>query len=100
MKFDVERWESFGEDFKALSPRHWLEVAQDKDEVKLDPDWETYRKADEIGKMIFVSAREGGELMGYCVWAISHPLHFKSTLYAQNDVIYLEPEYRGHWGLK
>jgi hypothetical protein len=96
----VERWKEFGDEFKVLSFDHWMEVAIHRDSVPLDPNWETYEKADSIGKMIFVGCRDEGKLVGYSVWAITYPLHFKTTLYAQNDVIYLQAKYRGDHGLK
>jgi len=98
--YSVERWETFGGEFKVLSVDHWKEVAIDQEEVPLDPDWDTYEMADSIGKIIFVSARDSGKMVGYSIWAIVKPLHFKSTLYAQNDVIYMKPEYRGRHGLE
>jgi hypothetical protein len=98
--YGIEHWNRFGDEFKILSVEHWREVALHQDDVPLDPDWETYEKGDAAGKLVFVAARDGGVLAGYSVWAVTNPLHFKSTLYAQNDVIYMKPEYRGHEGLR
>ena len=39
--------------------------------------------------------------MGYSIFFITNHLHYKSTVYANNDLLYLHPDYRkGSMGLK
>ena len=99
VNFSIERWAEFEEEFKSLSVEHWREVALHQKEVPLDLDFDVYKRGDESGKLVFVAARKNGVLVGYSIWAVVCPLHFKSTLYAQNDVIYMLPKYRGNYGL-
>lgn len=76
---------------------HWREVALNKDIIPLDPDWDAYERLEDDGKLRIFTARDGIKLVGYFVVIVSSHLHYKSTLFAENDLIYLDPDYRkGH----
>lgn len=47
------------------------------------------------------TARLDGELVGYQVYIITPHLHYKSSITAMSDILYLAPEHRlGRLGLK
>ncbi len=92
--FALERFDDFYEESKALLQRHWEEVAKDKDTMRLDPDEEYYRALCNAGKMLFVTVRYSGTLVGYVWWYLYNHPHYKTVKCAQGDIHYLAPEYR------
>lgn len=93
--FQKEKWKDVIDEMKPLLPRHWEEVAVDKDKIRLDPDYERYAKlCDDDVLFCFTARTEEGELVGY-LWAfVQYNLHYKQSLCAFFDVYYLAPEYR------
>lgn len=80
---------------------HWQEIATFKDKIPLDPDFPMYAKLDAMGKLLCLTARMDGRLVGYCVTFLTRSGHYKSTLSGLNDVIYVDPDYRsGTLGLR
>ena len=56
---------------KGLAPDHWEEVANNKDTIPLDIDWERYRALDDDGSLHVLTARDDGELVGYVMHVIA-----------------------------
>lgn len=73
---------------------HWMETEPNQDTIKLDPDWKEYAKLDAAGILHIFTAREGGLLIGYCVVMISASMHHKGHIFADTDVIYINPKHR------
>jgi GNAT superfamily N-acetyltransferase len=92
--FAVERFEQCRGDAAALLKDHWREIALDQDVIELDPDWEKYAALAKDGALHVVTARDGGELVGYHLSVIRPHLHYKASLTCFSDVMYLKPEYR------
>lgn len=86
------------EEIKPLLPRHWEELALNKDNVPLDPDWERYASIDALGQLSIVTVRVQGRLVGYCAMVIQVGLHYRTCLEARMDVFWIAPEYRGRMG--
>ena len=78
-------------EIRPLFDRHWAEIAHDKT-IPLDPDYDLYLKADEGGMLRVYTAREGATLIGYCVFFVRANPHYKSTIYAVQDIIFIVPE--------
>lgn len=77
---------------------HWEEVAHDKAEVPLDPDWDQYLALEAQGQFRVRTYRVDGALAGY-LWCFVKPhLHYKSTLHAFTDIYYVDPLWRGYGG--
>jgi GNAT superfamily N-acetyltransferase len=91
----VEKWSDVKDEFPPLLLDHWVEIARNKDIVPLAFDWELYAAAEKLGKLHVVTARDDKKLIGYNLHFVSPHPHYKTTLFAQNDIIYLKPEYRG-----
>lgn len=73
---------------------HYREIAHYQD-IEFEPDKEQYIKLEEIGIVKLFTVREECELIGYAVFFIKHNLHYKSSLQAVQDVIYIRKDRRG-----
>ena len=83
------------EEAKPLLYKHWKEIAHYKD-IELNPDYDFYLKAQVAGMMRSYSARDdGGKMIGYAVYFIKRHVHYSQTLWAQQDIIFFDPERRG-----
>jgi hypothetical protein len=79
------------------SRTHWREITHYAD-IPLDPDIDTYNTMEVIGALRCFTAREQGRLVGYAVFFIRHNLHYRSSLQAMQDVLFVLPEHRGRVG--
>ncbi len=68
------------EDIKPLLDKHWAETEPNQDTIPLDPDWKEYALLDQMGILHIFTAREGGELVGYCVVMVSKSIHHKDHI--------------------
>ncbi len=93
--FDVEFYDEVIEELRPIFADHWKEVALYQDKIPLSPDSDKYREMEKSGNLHIVTARDGEKLIGYFVSFISYHPHYKETLFANNDILYLHPEYRG-----
>ena len=74
---------------------HYEELALNKDKVPLDPDWDAYRALDENGKILCVTLRENGRLVGYFTGFITPDLHYRTCLSLKMDIFWTHPDIRG-----
>ncbi len=74
--------------------RHWEEVALNKDQVPLAIDWTQYYALERAGILKSVVMRQGGRLIGYDAFFVQPTLHYRTSLWALNDILYLVPEHR------
>ena len=93
--YDTELYSSCIEEIKPLFYKHWLEIAGHQDTVKLDPDFDRYQSIEEMGSLRIFTVRDDGKLIGYFISFIMPHIHYRNTVYALNDILYLAPEYRG-----
>jgi hypothetical protein len=92
--FSCERVADVWPEIYPLFEKHWQEIGEYKD-IPLDPDFETYKKIDEMGMIRVYTAREGATLIGYCVFFINPNLHYKNTKQALQDVMFIQKDKRG-----
>lgn len=89
--------ECFAEALPLLA-EHWQEIAHYKD-IPLDPDYDSYAAAENNGNLVCFTARtETGELIGYAVYFIRRNLHYKSSLQAYQDILFISKPRRGMGG--
>jgi GNAT superfamily N-acetyltransferase len=93
--FSVESLTENLEQMKPLFPRHWEELALNKEKVPLDPQFETYLRRDEMGEVLFLAGRDRGELIAYFVGFVAPGLHYKTCLTLTMDIFYVVPKQRG-----
>ena len=72
-----------------LFDEHYEEIARNKQVMVLKPDEETYRKAEEMGTIFILSARQNDVLIGYSVNFVSNHLHYADLKLAQNDLLFI-----------
>ena len=77
-----------------LYQQHWEEVANYKDQVPLDVDFDLLSRLDEAGKLIGVTAEEDGVAIGYALFIMAPHPHYKSLKTAANDVLFLQKNKR------
>ena len=95
LSFQSENWPDLAEQIKPLLEKHWAEIALDKQEIPLDPDFDRYAKLHADGCLAFTTARNrDGKLIGYYATIIAPHPHYKSTLFGFLDVYFMLPEYR------
>ena len=80
---------------QTLFDEHYEEIARNKQVMVLKPDEETYRKAEEMGTIFILSARQNDVLIGYSVNFVSNHLHYADLKLAQNDLLFISKEHRG-----
>lgn len=85
-------------ELQPILPKHWEELALDKDKVPLDPQYDIYIRREEMGEVLFMTLRDAGELIGYFIGFIAPGLHYKTCLTLTMDIFYVVPEHRGKHG--
>lgn len=81
---------------QVMLERHWVELADHKDLMVLDPDYEKYRRMVERDALVIITAREDEKLIGYVVIICDTHLHYKTLKVALEDIHYVDPAYRRH----
>lgn len=92
--FEVEDWFQVRDQMAHLWPLHWEEVAVNKDQIKLDPDFATYDLYARGGMLHIVVARKEGEVIGYHFSIVRPHLHYRQSLSAFTDIYYISPAHR------
>ena len=90
--------ESFTEnlpELKVILPLHYKELALDQGKVPLSPQYDIYEVRENAGELIYITARENGELIGYFIGFINPGLHYSTCLTCIMDIFYIHPEHRG-----
>ena len=94
----LESFEHRLDELKPLLPLHYEELALNKDEVPLDPQYDDYINREKAGELLFMTLRENGALMGYFIGFVSPGLHYKTCLTCIMDIMYVHPDHRGSGG--
>lgn len=92
--FQKEEGRPFFEEAQDLFKKHYEEIAERTDVIKFDPNVERYGQLNDLGLIEVHTARNDGKLVGYSVWMIFPHLHYKSSLTASSDILYIHPDYR------
>jgi GNAT superfamily N-acetyltransferase len=79
------------EDLIALN---WEEVEDVKTVSPLAIDWASYRQLENQKVLRVGLMRHAGRLVGYNIFFVKPTLHSRDTIWAVNDLVYLDPEYR------
>lgn len=99
LTFQKERFVDLMPELPEIFYKHWVDIALDRDKIPLDPAWEEYMRLEAIGILQIVTARDGAKLAGY-VFSLVHPhLHYKKSLTAYTDLMYLRREYTKGFGI-
>jgi L-amino acid N-acyltransferase YncA len=77
-----------------LLQAHWDELAVNKTEAPLAPDWNKLIALEDQGLYRVWAARDGKTLVGYIGWWVYPHPHYRHTLHAIDDLYMLSPPYR------
>lgn len=91
--FQREQVAQTAQEVKPLLERHWAVIAAYKD-IALNPDWEMYLGAEAKGLLRVYTIRHEGQLVGYQVFFVRSNPHYKQSLQAVQDILWLDPEHR------
>lgn len=92
--YQVETLEDTLEELKPILHKHHREASTFRENLPLDPNYDAYEIMDETGYIMLYTARDEGELVGYCLYFINQDLHHKTHTVAKNDFIFVHPDYR------
>lgn len=93
----IFRQEKFRGTYPEMVPivnAHYKEISFYTD-ISLDPDLDEYYRMEDAGILKLYTIREYGQLIGYAVYFLRKHLHYKSSLQAYQDVVYISKEKRG-----
>jgi|HubBroStandDraft_3_1064219.scaffolds.fasta_scaffold00993_6 hypothetical protein len=93
----VESFRAIAYELPPLFERHYAELAENKDVYPLDPDWERYFMLEATGTLRMMTARCEGVLAGYISNLVGPHLHSRQTIFAEIEMFWLDPVYRGGW---
>lgn len=91
--FGREQAGSIFEEIKPLLCAHFDEIAHYKD-ILLNPDYGRYFEAEHHEHLRIYAARAHGVLIGYAIYFVRPALHYRHSLQAHQDILYLAPEHR------
>lgn len=77
---------------------HWEEIAHYQD-ITINIDEDLYLEAEKSGNLkVFTARNDELKLVGYAIFFIRRNAHYKDSIQATQDVLYVDPEYRGKGG--
>lgn len=98
MRFDRETVDNVIGDIQPLLRKHWREIAHYPD-IELDPDYPRYLAMEAAGVLRIYTARSSGRLVGYGIFSICPALHYKQSVQAVCDILFIDPEHRRGLGI-
>lgn len=88
------------DEIKSLLEAHYAEIAHYSD-IPIGCDYDSYLTMEANGKLRIYTIRLDGALVGYAIFKVATSLHYRTSLQAQQDVLYLDPTYRkGRIGMR
>lgn len=98
VKFQRETLSTCLEESKPLLIEHWKEIAH-YDDIPLDPDEERYRNIEKSGMLrVYTVRTDDNHIVGYAVFIVNTNAHYKSSLQAVQDILFIHPSSRGMGG--
>jgi GNAT superfamily N-acetyltransferase len=92
--YQVEKFKDIKDEMVPLLEAHYLEVHAFPGLIAFNPAYALYFDMEERGVFHTITVRDLGVLIGYCCAFVYPNLHYFDHLYAVNDVIYVDKEYR------
>ena len=104
IKFQCEPVLTVKPEMEPMLIDHYHELTLHKDKIKLAPDWDLYDKMEKTNNFYLLTARleeRDNMLVGYSAWFVKPHIHYKATIVAANDVLFLHKDFRqGMLGIK
>lgn len=98
LKFNQELFVNFIPDAIEMMHDHNKEIDLFNKDLEIHTDF--YLRAEENGilKVYTIRDNQDGKLIGYCAFFIFRHSHHAQSVQAKQDVLYIEPKYRGGLG--
>lgn len=93
--YQVEPFKMVSDELAKLLPDHYSEIAESKDDILLDPDYDQYHALAAARQLTIITVRDGEDLVGYFVIIVRPHIHYRHSLTGTTDIYYLKPELRG-----
>jgi hypothetical protein len=95
MNFQRERAHDVFDELVPLMEKHYAEIAHYQD-IPLDVDRAAYEFAEDAGNLRVFTVRDEdeGAVIGYAVYFVRHNIHYRGSLQAMQDVLFLDPAFR------
>jgi GNAT superfamily N-acetyltransferase len=74
--------------------KNWEESPTYSKEIRIAPDFKAYKAMDDQGRVLCLTARVNGRLIGYSIWYIITSFNYEGKS-GHGVALYIEPEYRG-----
>lgn len=98
MTFAKEKLNDVINEITPLLHDHYKEIAHYQD-IELKPDWGKYKTLEENGTLRIYTARNSeGILIGYAVFMVIKNIHYRDSLQALQDILFIRRENRGSGG--
>lgn len=97
MTFARENLADCFEEARPLLLAHWKEISHYPD-IPLDVDEARYYAIEESNKLRVYTARNDSGLVGYAVFFVNTSAHYKNSVQALQDIIFIHPKFRGMGG--
>lgn len=81
-------------ELKPLLIKHYKEISY-LDQVPLNPDFDVYRTIEQNGFLRIFTARDVDQLIGYNMMIVNKHPHYKDSIIAIQDLLFLAPYFRG-----
>lgn len=92
--FFLESYALIKKDAKALFEKHYNEISHFKN-IPLSIHEDAYLALDKSDGFKVFTARKNGTLIGYNVYFIHNSLHYKESIQAVQDAVFIDPDHRG-----
>lgn len=94
--FGMERIADVREELMGLFQPHWDEVEARLYDEKLDPDYDYGIRAEDNGRMVLFTVRDGdGVMVGNALFTLGNNFRSREYFDAQETTFFLQPSYRG-----
>lgn len=90
----VERFTAILEELTPLHEAHWQETEKYRHGLTLNPRYDVLAERERAGSLVQIVARKDGQITGHFRFFLGESVH-TSTLFAEEDTLYIRPEYRG-----
>ena len=93
--FHVESYDTSYKDIQKLYMIHWKEISKFSFEANID--WDLFAKLYALGNLFIATARKNERMIGYFISYMFPHIRYKDKIFADNDTIFILPEYREGW---
>ena len=95
MHYQEESYYDIVAEITPIVYKHHEEVDLYQEHMKMDPDYEVYGNLADAGILkTFTLRNTDDQLIGYNFFCLQTNPHYKGTLWASNDIVYIDPAYR------